>query len=442
MNEGALLSGADLSDLPEEGLVVVAFSGGADSTALAHWLSCHIQKERILLAHVNHMLRGEEADRDEAAARAFAQAQGLRFSVLRADVKALSRERRQGLEECGREVRYGFFASLALGEGDRILTAHNADDNAETVLLNLCRGASLQGLCGIPRQRGKILRPFLGVTREQIEAYCRFHGLSYVTDSTNLSDAFSRNRLRHQVIPVLRELNPRFEKAVFQTTRILSRDRAFLRQEEQALLDRARGPYGLRSEILLGAPDALRFGAVKQYLEEAGCGELSQKHLEEACRILSKGGGAILPGRVSVKCAQGVFFALKMEEQPPFSVPVFLGETALPNGKTLVLRKKSLGKDPKIHNLLFKKALDYDIINGNLIARTRREGDRFAPMGRGVSKSLKQLFQEMGVPAELRSRMLLLESGGELAFCEGAGPSQGFRITGRTKTALIVEIRE
>ena len=124
----------DLSGLPQQGLVVVGFSGGADSTALAHWLMGQVDPDRLVLAHVNHQLRGEEAERDEAAARQFAGRFGLRFAVFREDVAALAKREGLGLEECGRQVRYRFFHSLASGEEDRILTAHNANDNAETVL--------------------------------------------------------------------------------------------------------------------------------------------------------------------------------------------------------------------------------------------------------------------------------------------------------------------
>ena len=140
------MTGASLDGLPHLGRLVVGFSGGADSTALSFWLMGQVKKDRIILAHVNHMLRGGEANQDEAFCRDFAEKHGLRLEVLKIDVGALAAKRGVGTEECGRQVRYQFFARLAPGEDDRILTAHNAEDNAETMILNLCRGAGLEGV--------------------------------------------------------------------------------------------------------------------------------------------------------------------------------------------------------------------------------------------------------------------------------------------------------
>lgn len=441
---GEGLPGADLSGLPERGLAVVGFSGGADSTALAHWLLHTIGPDRIVLAHVNHMLRGREADRDEAFAREFAQRHGLRFAVFRADVRALAGERRMGLEECGRAVRYEYLLSLAPGDGDRVLTAHNADDNAETILLNLCRGAGLTGLCGIPAARGKLLRPLLGVGREEIEAYCAARGLAFVTDSSNLSDEYARNRIRHGVMPVLRELNPRFVQAAGQASRLLSLDRDFILEQAEDLLERAEGPYGLSAGILRAAPPSPRAAALKLWLERAGCGRLEKKHLDAARDLLFRGGVASLPGGVRAGCSQGTFWARREGEAAAFALPVGLGETPLPNGKVLVLEEKRVScaeNGSKIHNSFFKNAIDCAIITGNLIARTRREGDRFSPAGRHVAKTLKQLFQEQRVPAARRGEMVLLECGGELVFCEGAGVSERFRAAGGTEKVLMVQVR-
>ena len=429
---------ADLSRLPPEGRVVIGFSGGADSTALAHWAKGQLGPVRILLAHVNHCLRGAESDRDERAVRAFAKGQGLALTVYRADVAKLAKEQGLGLEECGRRVRYAFFDSLAPGENDRILTAHHAGDNAETLLLHLCRGASLQGLCGIPPQRGKVLRPLLQVGREEIEAYCAQEELPYVTDSTNACTDYARNRLRHEVIPLLRQLNPRFLEATGQTMALLSADRDYLEGRAGELLKGAKGAFGLDRRALRDAPESLRSRALKRYLEGAGCENLEKKHLDLADQLLETGGGLSLPGGVQARCALGWFYAGKPEDVKVFSLPVGLGQTPLPGGKGLVLEKKDWPKSenrPKIQNLLFKNALDYATIYGTgqdvngsyLIARTRRPGDTFTPPGQKHPLPLKQALREAGVPAWARPGLVLLELDGRIAFCEGLGPAEGFQ---------------
>lgn len=440
-----------LPELPGEGLLIVGFSGGADSMALAHWLTGRVAKGRILLAHVNHLLRGDEAERDQAAAEAFAREHGVEIRVLRADVKKLSAERGIGTEECGRQVRYEFFHRLAPGEDDRILTAHNADDNAETILLNLCRGAGLDGLCGIPRERGKVLRPLLGVSREEIEAYCRENGLEYVTDSSNLTDDYTRNRVRHQVLPVLKELNPRFVQAACKAAGLLREDREYLDSRARELLESSRNQWGLEAAVLLGAGRSVRGRAVKLFLEQAGGSQLERRHVEEALLLLEHGGGADLPG-VSVRCAQGVLWAGRGAAGGSFEMAARLGENLLPGGERLVLREKILVKaenPEKIQNLLFKNALDYDIMTGlaasppeGMILRSRRPGDRFTPAGRGVSKPIKQIFQELRVPGPLRDGVPLLVCGGEIAWCRGAGAGERFRVTERTKRVLTVETED
>lgn len=440
-----LLAAGDLSGLPQQGLIVVGFSGGADSTALCHWLLGKVDPQRLVLAHVNHQLRGEESQRDEEACRTFAQGHALRLEVLREDVAALARQEGLGLEECGRNVRYRFFESLAPGKEDRILTAHNANDNLETILLHLCRGTSLPGLLGIPYSRGKVLRPLLKVPREEIEAYCRREGLSYVTDSSNLSQEYTRNRLRHQVLPVLEELNPQVLEAVSRMVGTLSLDESFLEEQAFSLLREARVPWGLDTALLGASHRAVQTRALRLFCREQGVPPLEKQHVDALCCCLAQGGEAGLPGGFLAQCSQGVFSLKKLGEAEGFSQKVALGKTDLPCGKTLFLQVKPLSRgenSPKIHNLLFKNALDYDIITGNLRARSRREGDRFSPAGRRLSKSMKQLFQEQKVPVFQRGRVVLLEAAGQLVFCEGVGPAEGFQVTERTKLALLVDIRE
>lgn len=434
----------DPATLPKTGKLVVGFSGGADSTALAHFLSEHVTPQRLVLAHVNHLLRGEESERDEAAAREFARSRGLRFAVLRVDVAAKAAELGMGVEECGRRERYRFFESLATNEEDRILTAHHRDDQTETVLLHLIRGAGLDGLCGIAPASGKLLRPLLHVSREQIVAYCKEHDLPYVTDSTNQSDEYARNFLRLRVLPLMQQLNPNVGESIAQAADFLQNERSYLDEQTDKLLALARRPYGLSAEVLLAAPPVLRTRAIKRYLEQAGCKDLERKHYTAALACLQDGGAVQLPHGVTVRMGQGVLSAAKQSDPLPNHCPLSMGENRLPNGKVIYLEKKSASfiKDKqKIHNLYFKNLLDCDTMIETPTARSRRAGDRFAPAGRGCTKPLKQVFQECGMPKELRAGAVLLEQNGQLVWCEGTGAAEGYQVSAHTKTVLQITVK-
>ena len=185
--------------------VVAGFSGGADSMALVHFLwQAGIP---LLAAHVNHGLRGKASDADEECVRRFCAERQIPLRVLHADAAKAAAERREGIEAAGRRIRYGFFESLC-GPGDKIATAHTLSDQAETVLLHLVRGSGTKGLCGIPPMRGRVIRPLIGLTREQIEEYCTRYALPFVTDASNFSREYARNRVRLDIIPALKEMNP------------------------------------------------------------------------------------------------------------------------------------------------------------------------------------------------------------------------------------------
>ena len=227
--------------------VIAAVSGGADSMAMLLFLMKISERYSLSLtvAHVNHGLRGEEAWRDEEYVRSFCEKNSLRFEVLHADVAALAKQSGETCEECGRRVRYEFFESI--DKNAKIATAHTASDNAETMLFNLARGSSLKGLCGIPPVRGNIIRPLIFCTREDIEVFCRENSLDFVTDSTNLTLDYSRNKIRHIAVPALRE--------------------DFLECETESLLASAKKDGGLSCEALLSAHPAIRrralLGAIK-----------------------------------------------------------------------------------------------------------------------------------------------------------------------------------
>ena len=199
-------------DLPEAGKIVVGLSGGADSVLLTYLLVQKYGAERLLAVHVHHGIRGAEADRDAEFVQDYCKALELHCKVIYKDIPALAAVSGEGVEECARRVRYACFAEEA-GEHGCIATAHNADENAETLLLNLTRGMGPHGAGGIPPRRGRIYRPILNISRAEVEHLCKVYRLDYVTDSTNLTVDYTRNKLRHSVLPVLKDVNPQMTQA-------------------------------------------------------------------------------------------------------------------------------------------------------------------------------------------------------------------------------------
>ena len=256
--------------LPPGCTVIAAVSGGSDSMAMLDLL-CRLRAERgftLRAAHVNHGLRGAAADADEAFVAAACEARGIPLEILRADVAQEAARRGLGVEDCGRQVRYAFLESL--DPGARIATAHHLEDRAETFLLNFARGASLRGLCSIPPVRGRIIRPLFDVTKAEILAYCKERGLSFVTDETNASPQYARNRLRAQAIPALRETNDAFFAHAGACMDDLREDEAFLQAQTDALLAHAALPAGWDARRLAEAPDPLLRRALVRMTEAQG----------------------------------------------------------------------------------------------------------------------------------------------------------------------------
>ena len=388
---------ADLKDrllLPPAGArVLCAVSGGADSMCLL-LLLCGLGMYTVAAAHFEHGIRGEESLRDCAFVSDYCAARGIPCFTEHADVPCYAAENGLGLEEAARELRYAFLERIAERESyDFIATAHNADDNAETMLLNLVRGTSGAGLCGIPAQRGKIIRPLLGLTRAEIEQLLGESGTPHVEDSSNADESIRRNRIRRAVMPVLRELNPAFSAAAARTAAQLRRDEDYLSAQADAFLAQYYDGESLPAQALERLHDAVSSRVVHALL---GSGA-EEKHVE-AVLALCKGSERrelFVPGH-RVLCERG---RLMIDPDDGAGIP----ETELAPGQTIVLAEAgleircTLAGEREIHNSFKTYRLKYESIGGKISFSSPRPGERFRLAHRGCTKTLKALFAERGM---------------------------------------------
>ena len=406
--------------------VLVALSGGADSIALLHML-ISLKEELsigIYAAHFNHGIRGDEAHRDEDFSRQVCERWHIPFYCEHADVPVLAKENGESVELCGRRLRYDFLRCTAENLGNiKIATAHHQDDNAETVLWNLTRGTGIGGLAGIPVQRGNIIRPLLCLSREEIEMYCRENDLLYVTDSTNLNDDYTRNRLRHQIMPVLRELNPSVGESIAHTSFLMREADVYFNKISFEELNKAKTAFGYSCDRLLQADKAVLYYAIKCFLKKSGA-PVDFRHITLIIKSMREGGAVDLGQGYTVSCAQGILRMVSPSaKKDDFCIPFseFIEGSAVRfricDGHLRSDREKCL----KINNLLLHHCIPCDIITCNTFLRHRRAGDTFTDPRRGVTKTLKKLFNELKIPREKRDDIMLVADGSTVLWIEGIG---------------------
>ena len=375
--------------------IVCAVSGGADSMALL-W-SLYLLKEEwdltVEAAHFNHHLRGEESDRDEAFVRDFCDGYGIPLHVGSAEVKP----GKKGLEAAAREARYAFLRALP----GKIATAHTADDNAETILLHLVRGTGLKGLGGIMPRNGNVIRPLLSVTRAQVEALLEEYCVSHIEDSSNETDQFLRNRLRHGVMPLLRQENPRIAEN-------LSAMALRLRQDEEALSSMADANADVPT--LRAQSPAVRARSLEQFLKSSGVREPEGVHIDQAEALVfssNPSARANFPG-VTITRRYDRLEVLNKEEAP--------AQVELPLGGSITFGAWEITCEEA--DTIVNDVRTFTVCpEGAIRVRSRQSGDTLRL--EGGSKSLKKRLIDKKIPASQRDLLPVLEDDrGILAVAE------------------------
>lgn len=413
--------------------IVVGLSGGADSVTLLHILDS-LKDEldiKLFACHINHQLRGAEADRDEAFVRQLCDRMGVKLFCLSIDVAAEAKKRRESTEKAGRDIRYAFFEETASKLGAKIATAHTASDNAETVLFNMTRGSGIKGLSGIPPVRGNIIRPLIGMTREEIENYCKENNLRYVTDSTNLTTEYTRNKLRLDVIPVLKGINPSFEGSMTRMSDIMRSAAALI----AGLADKA-----LEDAKVGGGYSAKRFSELDETVFSECIFRLCDEYdiVPEARQIALirqtvRGGGAVeLRGGIFAVNKQGIFRISRITESEELCVPFAEGVCFVSGGRSFSVSRTGSAAD--------NNTLDGDLIPPTAVFRHRKSGDKFRLPKRNVTKSLKKLFNELKIPDEKRDSLVLLANGSEVLWIEGIGFSSECKSVKTSDNILIISV--
>lgn len=404
--------------------VVVAVSGGADSMALIHLLqSLSDLKLRLIIAHLNHKLRGDEAEEDARFVSSYGFRHNVPVEVDEVDVAALARGKCLSLEEAGREARYMFLGNVAKKhQASRIALAHHADDQAETVLMMLIRGAGSAGLRGmLPKDGGgTIVRPLLCVTRKEIEYYVKKHGIEYRTDSTNMDVRFLRNRIRHELLPLLQEYNPAIIDRLSATSRILAADDAVLSQITKDVLSRAVTVSCNTAEVdlslLCGLDDGVRFRLYRSIIQSVK-GDLravGYDHIQAIDNLVSvprSRGRIALPGGISIKRRYDTLMVAAGEkEYGEYQIQLEgPGCYSLPGGGELSVEVVP----PPVSLVTPSPDIAYfDTAKAPFpwIVRTARPGDRFVPFGMSGRKKIKDVFIDCKIPQDLRRRIPLVFS--------------------------------
>jgi tRNA(Ile)-lysidine synthase len=445
--------------------LLVAVSGGPDSVCLLHTLVELREGLGITLhvAHLNHKLRGAESEADARYVSRLTHRLGISATIEEQDVKAYQKHKRISLEEAAREVRYTFLAQVAQSVGAKeAALGHTVDDHIETILMHLVRGTGIKGLQGLqPHTQWQlggnsitIVRPLLQVSREETTNYCRQHRLKPRIDTSNLSLSPLRNRIRHQLLPLLRSYNPQVTEALLRTARIAGDDLGFIDEQCLRLWAEIAQKQGntviLDKQRLLKSPSALRRYLLRMSIEKllGNIKDIEMRHIEDIMSILTKPAGKRLdlPG--------GLIFAVEydrylltqdrealspfppLEDEFPLKLP---GETILPGWRTeasIIDPSIVKGKGIGLINNDLTAYFDLDKAGDKLTVRSRQRGDRFQPLGMSQPKKLGEFMIDAKIPQAWRGRIPIVCSPQHILWVVGWRIDDRAKVTPQTKRIL------
>ena len=442
--------------------IVLGISGGADSVCLLKILARWKEAWGISLraVHVHHQLRGEEADADEGFVRELCENEGIPCRVFHEDVQGMAQREKIGLEEAGRIARYRCFATVCEDVGGgKIALAHHQDDLAETMLHHLVRGTGMAGLCSLKPVSGNRIRPLLCLEKEEILVYLEAAGQPWRTDSSNLEDDYTRNRIRHHVLEELKtEVNPRAVRHMAQLSEELEETRAVLAQvaaEKRRQYVRKSEKGMLLAEELKKEPDLIGRQIVHDLLKEISGKQkdFTRIHVEAVQELWNRKVGARrdLPyGMQAIRTYDGIYLERKAEKcetrdsEKNAGIQINVhseGTESFQIGELTLTVSRTARDFGEIPEKKYTKWFDYDRIKQTLVIRHRQPGDRICLFDGGGSKKLKDYLIDRKIPAQKRDQLWLLADGSDILWIIGDRISAAYKVTAESQRILQAEIK-
>lgn len=415
--------------------ILVAISGGIDSVVLTHL--CHKSDLDIALAHCNFNLRGDESDADEDFVVELAENLDLEVFAQRFDTEKYAEDNKRSIQMAARELRYNWFSELAEQlQFDYILTAHHADDNLETFLINFTRGTGLEGLTGIPEINGKFVRPLLPFSSEQIEVFAKEHNIKWRDDSSNASVKYLRNKLRHEVVPILKEINPSLLQSFQSTLGNLKSSSVIIKDGIDGFLNKAIENIG-DGVVKLKIAEFKKLEHPKPYLYES----LKEFGFTEWNDVLN-----LLDAETGKQVFSNTHRLLKNREH------LLLSPIPSNDYKEILIYENESIKDPLFGILFFDEAdavtktesntiyVDKDKLTYPLKLRKKKEGDMFFPLGMKGKKKLSKYFKDEKLSLLDKENTWLLCSGEDIVWVVNKRADDRFRVTESTKEILKITV--
>ncbi len=408
--------------------VIVALSGGADSVCLLYILN-ELKQEitfTVEAVHINHCIRGKESDEDETFCIDLCKKLNIPLKVYRVDIPKLTEISGKSMEETARDVRYEKFAEVSKNIS-KVATAHTLSDNAETVIFNMIRGTGFKGLCGIPPVRENIIRPLIEITRQQVETYLKHINQNFKTDSTNLSDDYTRNKIRHKIIPIMTEINNGFFKSFTNCQKVLKEENAFL---EQISNEAYNSHFENNSLVNLSdIPQTIRKRVISKYLNKNNL-PISYDKINEICKLSKTNGKLNICKDTFIIIKNNRIFIEKTSKNNNFiEIPLKTGENSIFKGKTIFVNTDKNGT--------YK--IDMDKVSGQLILHSRRYGDKIQLVGKDFTSSVKKLINENVLP-ENRPFIQFISDDNGLIFIEYFGIADRIKSDEFSKNILSLTI--